>query len=176
MTEIWKDILGYEGIYQVSSYGQVRSLDRLSRDGRRLQGRILKQTLDKDGYYTVTLYDITGKVKNVKQHRLVAISYLENPDHKPHVNHLNGIKVANFVENLEWASCQENNQHQRDTGLKKVNKVQVFKDGNLVTILDGKQGQISFGLDPSSVSKCLLGKRATHKGYTFKLLEGNTND
>lgn len=176
MIEKWLDIPGYKGLYQVSNLGSIKSLGRVTRDGRLLKSRILKLTLDKDGYHTVSLYSKDSTVKNCKQHRLVAQAFLENPYNKDHVNHKNGIKTDNNQLNLEWATCEENNKHQLDTGLKTTKHVAVYKNNILVTILQGKQDQVSFGLDPSSVSKCLTGKRNSHKGYTFKRIEEVNND
>ena len=176
IEETWQELLEYAGLYEVSSLGRIRSLGRITSDGRTLKPKILKLTQDKEGYCTVSLYSSDSKVKCYKQHRLVAEVFIPNPENKPHVNHINGIKTDNSSSNLEWVTAKENNAHQLDTSLKKQNKVGVYKEGKLVAILSGKQQQILFGLDPSSVSKCIHGKRGTHKGFTFKLEQEDIND
>lgn len=108
--EIWKDIEGYENIYQVSSMGRIRSFDRwVKRRYNTLQlkkGKILKPCLDK--YERVCLVDVDGHRHNYTIHRLVAQAFIPNPDNKPHVDHINTIKTDNRVENLRWVTHKEN--------------------------------------------------------------------
>lgn len=99
MTEIWKDIKGFEGLYQVSSYGNVRSYYR--------GGRILKPKKDKDGYLEVCLRK-NNKSKYFKIHRLVAFVFIENTDNLPQVNHIDENKMNNNINNLEWCDCYYN--------------------------------------------------------------------
>lgn len=106
--EIWKDIVGYEGLYQVSNLGNVRSLDRISPIGRKVRGRVRRQTLNnRNGYCYVSLCK-NGSAKNYSVHRLVAMAFVENPDGKNTVNHINEIKTDNRSVNLEWMSLPEN--------------------------------------------------------------------
>lgn len=102
--EIWKDIPGYEGFYQVSNIGRVRSLDRVTKkwDGERLsKGIIMKQAANIKGYLFVQLFkDGVGKIKTV--HRLVAEAFLPNDGRLPQINHKDENKRNNCVENLEW--------------------------------------------------------------------------
>lgn len=107
MREIWKDIEGYEGFYQISSTSKVRSLDRFDSIGRFIKGRILSPKLDKDGYYYVSLSK-NGVGKNFKLHRLVAAHFLPNIENKPYIDHINCIRTDNRVENLRWATQKEN--------------------------------------------------------------------
>lgn len=112
MTERWKDIDGYEGMYQVSDRGRVKSLNY------RCTGRegFLSQAVAKIGYPVVVLCkDKIQKMYYV--HRLVAKAFLDNPQRKPEVNHIDGNKENNFVENLEWATYAENQRHACKTGL-----------------------------------------------------------
>jgi len=114
MNEIWKDIKGYEGLYQVSNLGRVKSLDRMVKVyGKRkmkIDEKILKPAIKRDGYCTVTLLN-QGKRKYSRIHRLVAQQFIKNDYNKPEVNHKNGIKTDNRLENLEWMTTQENQNH-----------------------------------------------------------------
>ena len=112
MKEIWKDIPGYEGIYQVSNNGNVVSLNAYGHNIK----RALKQRLNYYGYSTVVL-NHNKKSKYVGVHILVAKTFIPNPEHKPQVNHIDGNKTNNNVNNLEWVTCKENIQHAIRTGL-----------------------------------------------------------
>lgn len=121
--EEWRPIKGYEGFYEVSSHGRVRSLDRVvdrcNWCPQNRQGKILKGTENRDGYIKVRLYkNSTGKVFSV--HRLVAQAFLPNLKKLSTINHQDGNKQNNRVDNLEWASYKENNNHAIRTGLKKT--------------------------------------------------------
>jgi len=102
--EVWKDIKGYEGIYQISNFGIVRNL---------VTNKIHKGNVNRYGYSRTKF----GKKARLT-HRVVAMSFIPNPENKPQVNHINGIKTDNRVENLEWCNSSENNKHAHIIGLK----------------------------------------------------------
>lgn len=120
MIEQWKPIPGYEGYYEVSDYGNVKSLARIGKrkDGtpNPIKEKILKPCVNSNGYYYLNLCK-DGNTKNVRVHRLVAISFLNSSDLQ--VNHRNGIKTDNRLENLEWVSRSDNSKHAYALGLNK---------------------------------------------------------
>ncbi len=138
--EKWKDIKGYEGSYQVSSMGHIRSLDRYGKRTdttiRKLKGRVLKPFPVNGGYLSIYLCDEHGK-KSFKVHRLVALTFIQKPSNKNEVNHKDGDKQNNSVVNLEWVTRAENNQH-------------AFRVLNRVPIMKGKYNELC----PNS--KCVL--------------------
>ena len=97
MEELFRDVAGYEGLYQVSNLGNVKSLNYLNTG----QVRILKQRKHTDGYLQINLWK-EGKMKTHYVHRLVAQAFIENPDNLPEVNHIDENKQNNRVDNLEW--------------------------------------------------------------------------
>lgn len=117
MTEIWKPVVGFGSSYEVSSLGRVRSIDRLItyKDGRvgHFCGRMISGGRGANGYMSVTL----DRGKRALIHRLVAEAFLRSPAPGEVVNHLNGDKRDNRVENLEWGTFSDNNRHARETGL-----------------------------------------------------------
>lgn len=125
--EIWKDIKNYEGLYQVSNIGRVKSLDKKvntkikNNDYRIVKGKILKLNKKRNGYLTVDLSK-NGIVKTCTIHRLVANAFIDNPQNKEQINHINAKKYDNRVENLEWCTYQENVEHA------KINKLYYNKN------------------------------------------------
>ena len=118
MEEIWKDIKGYEGLYQVSNLGRVKSLERVVDYGHMKcvrKGRIVKQFNTKD-YNNVKLHK-DGIRTIYLAHRLVATAFIPNPDNLPVVNHKDGDKTNNCVDNLEWCTASDNVKHAIQTGL-----------------------------------------------------------
>jgi hypothetical protein len=109
--EIWKDIVGYDGAYKVSSLGKIKSY-------KKDVPIILKPGKDKDGYLQVSLSK-NGKASMRKIHRKVTETFINNTFNKKCVNHINGIKGDNRVENLEWCTHKENTQHALNNGLRK---------------------------------------------------------
>lgn len=112
MEEIWKDVKGYEGLYQVSNLGKVKSLPKVGS----VKENILKNFIKDQGYLAVTVSK-NDKRKTYLNHRLLAISFIPNPENKLEVNHKNGIKDDNRVDNLEWCTHSENIKHAYDNNL-----------------------------------------------------------
>lgn len=182
-AETWKPVAGYEGFYEVSNQGRVRSLDKLRVGSNgwvnctfHVRGRILKpyRTGKGEGYQTVELHK-NGKGKNKKVHRLVAEAFLPNPDSLPEVNHIDGDKNNNSVNNLEWASGKDNIQHSYNTGLHpsgeqvrnaKLTQVQVNemrKEYRPHTRgLGAKSLAKKYGVSATTASNILLGKKWRH--------------
>ena len=117
--EIWKEIKGYEGLYQVSNYGRIKSLSHINNLGRFRPECILGNRLTDRGYHTAVLYN-NGKPKSFRVHQLVAKAFIDNSLNKPHVNHLDGVKSNNFVDNLQWVTISENQKHAFKIGLNKI--------------------------------------------------------
>ena len=107
--EIWKDIFGYEGYYQISNFGRVKSFSYK-------KNRILVCSISRTGYIKYKLSK-NGILKYFSCHRLVALSFIINEENKPQINHKNGIKTDNSVDNLEWCTASQNTLHSFKTGL-----------------------------------------------------------
>ena len=137
--EIWKDIKGYEGLYQVSNLGNIKSLTRLKNNHSTLQviNEKLKNTrLSNGGYLIADLYK-NNTSKTLKVHRLVAETFIPNVDNKPTVNHKDGNKLNNVVENLEWATFKEQNKHFYEHNLK--SKESINKSIHSMNIVTSKK-------------------------------------
>lgn len=118
--EVWKDVVGFEGRYQVSSHGRVRSIQ--TNHGRqccRIKAVNPTGTVD---YLYVKLF-MKDKQTSHAVHRLVALAFIPNPHNKPMVNHIDGTKHHNRVENLEWVTCSENHEHAFALGLRDAEHV-----------------------------------------------------
>lgn len=134
---MWRPVVGYEGYYEVSDRGELRSVDRICIDSnigeRFLKGRPMKQTVRinkrrslTDGYMVVSLHK-KGDVEVANVHRLVAQAFISNPNNYPIINHIDGNKKNNNVSNLEWTTYSRNNQHALDKGLRKPRGVSVVQ-------------------------------------------------
>ena len=126
MGEIWKDIQNYEGSYQVSNYGRVKSLSRVDSRGNKRNEKILKGRKNRQGYYDVALCK-NGKQKFCRINRLVAQAFIPNPNNYPVINHIDGNKANNYVNNLEWCTYKHNSQEAMELGLLKPNYIGIMK-------------------------------------------------
>ena len=136
MNEIWKDIDGYEGLYQISNFGNVKSF-RQSSKLHKIEEYILKPTLANNGYYQITLYN-NAKRRKFLVHRLVASAFIQNPDSMPCINHKDENRLNNRADNLEWCTHEYNNSYGTaiirsvDTRSRPVEQYTV--DGKLIAI------------------------------------------
>lgn len=188
--EIWKAIEGYEGIYEASIYGRLRSLDRhrimkgANKDKeftykRFHKGRILAGGLDKNGYRIGVFYDSEGKRRTLKFHRLIAQTFIPNPEGLPQVNHKDGVKDNNHIDNLEWITGSGNVRHGIETGLTtfdtcKKPVAMLDKDTlKVIKIYESAQATVKDGFNRGHVGGCCRGDygRNTHKGYKWKFLD-----
>lgn len=123
MEEVWKDIKSYEGIYMVSNFGRIKSLTRIIEyeNGRHrpFEGCLMNGGKTPTGYCFVALRKNNKNKYQQYIHRLVAIAFIPNPENKKTVNHIDGDKSNNYVNNLEWNTCSENTLHAFKTGLMK---------------------------------------------------------
>ena len=185
--EIWKDIKNYEGLYQVSNLGRVKSLDRKVRTGIKhneykiAKGKILKLNQKRNGYLTADLCK-NGNVKTISVHRLVANAFIPNPFNKEQVNHINAKKYDNRVKNLEWCTAEENRNHAKENKLyynpkrkqvrcKQTNKVfessycagewlnnEIYKNSKSTKIIANK------------IRMCCNGNQKVAYGYTWEFV------
>ena len=178
-NEEWRDVAGYEGLYQVSSEGRVKSLERKIphwRGGERIQKeRILKTHIDRDGYLKLNLH-AGGKPKNLKVHRLVCQAFHENPDNKPQVNHINEDKTDNRARNLEWCTMRENVNHgtakERSAKARSKPVGQYTLDGELVKIWASTvEVERQTGFRHGNICKAANGKIKQVYGFRWKYVE-----
>lgn len=174
--EIWKDIQGYEGLYQVSNLGQVKSLAKFKGTNYKqfIAERIMKQKDNGFGYLTVGIRR-SGKSTTTYIHRLVAQAFIPNPDNLPEVNHIDGNKLNNAADNLEWCDRAENERHAYKSGLKKVGEGNVLSkkiaqytlDGVLVkTYPNARFVKKELGYEDSVIRRCA--RRVIETVYGFK--------
>lgn len=176
MEEIWRSVKGYEELYQVSNYGQIRSVDRFvgyryKGKQRIYKGRLLKQ-VERNGYLSVSL----SKGNNIKQksiHRLVAEAFLPNPSNLPLVNHIDENKKNNMVSNLEWCSCAYNTNY--GSGRKKQAEsqqkvvLQYDKDGNLLNQYPSATiAALKNGYNLKTISQCCRGRTKSAYNYIWR--------
>lgn len=186
--EVWKDIKGYEGLYQVSNLGRVKSLTKKDSVGREIKGKILT-LIQNQGYYRISLCK-NGKVCNKLVHRLVADAFIPNPDNKPHIDHINTIKTDNKVDNIRWVTIKENNENPLSLSHRKrgdnhpkpfkgrVGKshptskpiIQLSKDGEFIKIWESIN-IANTHYNTSHISDCCGNKRNFCRGFKWGYLD-----
>lgn len=191
--ETWKDIEGTGGIYEVSNTGKIRSNNYLGHGSQ----KELMLAKDKKGYLRVRIY-IGGLRKTIKVHRAVAIAFIPNPENKPEVNHKDGDKANNCVDNLEWATSSENVKHAYKSGLKEntrewcrrmgstAGKLALERerekrktplvairvsDGSIFEFSSQSEASEKTGAPQPNILKVLKGERKTSHGFVFRFKE-----
>ena len=177
--EIWKDVVGYEDRYQISSLGRIKSKTRKTKFGRGwrvYEEQIIKPAEDKDGYLKVGLSK-DGKKSRFFVHRIIATSFIKNPSELPVVNHIDGDKQNNQIENLEWVTHSENVLHAFKTGLKKphnggtnkpVNKIDI-ETGEVIDSYDSVlEASKSVGATAPLIGMACNDKIKTAKGFVWR--------
>lgn len=174
MQEIWKDVKGYEGLYQVSNFGRVRSLNyKHTKNVKELAYRI-----NHKGYIDVHLSK-NGKSKHLVVHRLVAKTFIPNPNNLPQINHIDGNKQNNRIDNLEWCNNSENLKHAYKLNLrlkkqgvnhhncKKVNQYDL--NGNFIKTWDFiKQANVELKIPHSNIVCCCRGLYKKAGGFIWR--------
>lgn len=166
--EIWRDVQGYKGLYQVSNLGRIKSLYR--------NGLVLRGSVNNSGYRIVMLYK-GGKHKNFLIHRLVAQTFIPNPEHLLQVNHKDENKSNNSVNNLEWCTNRYNNLYHdkaKRTGIKEGKPVaQYTLSGKLIKVWRSSHEAEKAGYHARHIGECCSGKIKTHQGYIWRFALGN---
>lgn len=177
VKEIWKDIEGYDGVYQISNIGNVQSVQTYYRKRTgvtTVRTQPIKQFVNKYGYLVVTLHkNCIAKTKTV--HRLIAKAFIPNPDNLPCINHKNQIKTDNRLENLEWCTYEYNNSYGD-----KMLRISV-SSGFVVAQIDAKTNEVirvfhsareaGRVINSKHISECCRGERETACGYKWKYLK-----
>lgn len=171
MKEIWKDIKNYEGLYQVSNFGEIKSLERKvkNRNGYVMKkGKILKPSIVANGYLMVNLSK-ENKRKHFYVHKIVADTFINNENKLSVINHINGNKTNNRVDNLERCTYSHNLKEAFRIGLKKPTSKKVYQyelNGDLIKEWESVK-KAEYTLKIKHISACCLGKRKTCGGYKW---------
>lgn len=164
--EIWKDVEGYEGLYQVNQFGEVKSLPKQIGLGYMTKEKILKQRLQNSGYLTVSLSK-DGKRLNKTVHRLVAKAFIPNPEGLPEIDHIDGDKTNNVVENLQWISHVENNR-KKTTGIGIPKRVENVETGEIFETMTAAANEYDVSKAAISHAAKMGGRSA---GYHWRVVE-----
>jgi len=191
--EIWKDIPEFKGFYQASNIGRIKTVARVVPFGsqiRYIKEKILKQRI-RFGYFECNL-SVNGKLYIRKSHRLVAFAFIPNPNKKLFINHKNGIKHDNYVDNLEWCTKSENMKHAYKTGLAKSSKPMLgrtgYKNHNSKEVAQyntngkllkkfgsAKQASILLNINYQGICDCCNDRLKTSGGFIWEYT-GNTRN
>lgn len=178
MEEVWKAVKGYEGLYEVSNSGKVRTLPHTT-NGITVPSTELKTSMHKSHrYIRLRLYK-NGESKDYMLHRLVAQAFVPNPCNKPQINHIDGDRANNSASNLEWCTQAENNRHAIDMGLqnpwimiqaRKKKILQISMSGEVVKEWESMtEAAKALGLQVSNISHCCKGRIKSTGGYKWQL-------
>lgn len=186
MEEEWKDIKGFEGLYQVSNLGRIKSLDRYVEcvdSCRHYKCRIMRLNKRKNGYLDICLRRQEIKTRPLV-HRLVAEAFIPNPNNLPQVNHKDENKENNRVDNLEWCTIEYNNKYgkgsinrcknARNGSIRKLAKpvIQYSLDGKFVAeYFSAMEAGRKNGFSQGGISECCNGRQKTAYGYIWKYKE-----
>lgn len=176
-NEEWRPVVGYEGLYEVSNLGRVRSLDRYSPSSygstSLRRGRMRKQVLNhQNGYYMLVLCGADGSKKTICTHRLVAMAFCENQDNLPMVNHKNEVKTDNRAENLEWCTKAYNNTYNGKVHRCEKKIAQMDFQGNTLKIWSSARAvDAELGIQYKNISAVCRGKRKSAGGYKWRFAE-----
>ena len=174
--EEWKDVKGYEGLYQVSNTGRIKALKKIDQRGRVRKERLMKPVINSCGRPVVHVCK-NGNRKTFFVHRLIAEAFIPNPEGKSEVNHINGIKDDNRVENLEWVTRSENMLHAERMGLHSMKpsieahkkKVCQIADRVVIRIYDSvADASKATGIEHSNRSLAANGKRGSAGGFEWR--------
>ena len=181
--EIWRDIEGYEGFYQISNLGAVYSVPRKSPNGSSQGGYLLKHRKYRNGYHFVSLYK-DGHGKQFTIHRLVASAFIDNPRDCPEVNHIDGDKSNNAASNLEWCTRSENNKHAVKNGLRNLESMHekawaanlrpvvfYFEGSEVARFPSIRAAALVTGATANSIANCARGLAGTCDGYEVRYAE-----
>lgn len=177
MNDIWKPASGLENYYEVSNLGKIRSIKRKIKNWpsgtRTVGGRVLKCCINSSGYKVFALPKkklVNGKVKHVFLHRYVASTFIPNTENKPYINHIDGDKQNNNIDNLEWCTHQENMSHAMRSGLNSCRKSVIGYKNNKIGYWFPSQADGSRFAEISKPNVCrvLNGVRNKTKGWFWE--------
>lgn len=184
ITEVWRSVDGFNGVFEISNLGRLK---RVVNSKNMPDNNILKGEITKHGYRQYHM-KVNNVSKKEKAHRLVAKAFLENKDNLPHVNHKDGNKLNNRVDNLEWCDPAYNNRHALETGLRKIDMVQVRNmhktmaekqkkrvgqyslDGQLIREYESLKDTEEYFANSTNIGCVCRGIRKTAYGYLWKYI------
>ena len=169
--EEWRPVVGYEGRYEVSNLGRVRSLDRLiyhkeTNTYHKVKGKVLSKCLDSKGYEFVCLG--AGRSDQKRVHRLIADAFIPNPEKKRFVDHINTDRTDNSLDNLRWVTCSENVNNPNSLSKRMKPVLQIAPETNKVIKEWPSVASVERAFRSKNISACCNGKIKTAKGYIWR--------